>query len=433
MLPMRPSFDWQILEEDEEWEAATQTATQPDVQPAASTGRAAIAVAVCLATLLIVTGSVLYRRADSNLARIDYELGNVVAMENRLQQQDNPDLANALIDPEAPHVWKTWMDTNRDHQHPAPAPSAATIKDMKLAGEWAMVRVRINEPVADWQTGPFLETRFYRMSKVGWLRTAPRTELWGDMVTAETVYFHFTYWKRDANAAADVLGDIDERYVEMCARLGLHPEFRDEPLHILIQPASLASDPGLFHFQGDRLTIPSPLQMPVPEGIADADVLRASILEPLAVMVLDKRMARYTNCYSWRSLQDGLRLWIGQEYGFLPSASRYQLRSTLLDWRNSDSPRLTYLTAYNTWCGEAYSPVCYGAYRDTLSLDVLAWTLVSYAMDSYGISALPSLIEAMGEHNSWEGLIPAAFGVTAAEFEQGWQEYFLDESLVPLR
>jgi hypothetical protein len=160
-------------------------------------------------------------------------------------------------------------------------------------------------------------------------------------------------------------------------------------------------------------------------------VLRASILEPLAVMVLDKRIAEYTNCQPWRSLQDGLRLWIGQEHGLLPSASRYQLHTRLHGWQNMDSLRLSFLTAYDT----AYDTSgCCGWPNDwqyhhgasTLRTEA-AWTLVSYAMDSYGFSALPSLIEAMGEHNTWEGLIPAVFGVSAEEFEQGWQAYLDSE------
>lgn len=44
-------------------------------------------------------------------------------------------------------------------------------------------------------------------------------------------------------------------------------------------------------------------------------------------------------------------------------------------------------------------------------------------MDAYGRERLPALLRGLGEHETWDTLIPAVFSVSAGEFEAGWQAY----------
>jgi hypothetical protein len=139
-------------------------------------------------------------------------------------------------------------------------------------------------------------------------------------------------------------------------------------------------------------------------------------------------MAKEQNWHHWQPLRDGLRLWIRQTHNTLPSAYQDDLSRVLRTWRQTDTLQLSHLTAYNICCPWHSNDDTYNESRKAASR-----TLVSYAMQTYGHETLPSLIEAMGEHDTWEELIPAAFGVSAEEFERGWQEYILDEYLKPLR
>ncbi len=41
----------------------------------------------------------------------------------------------------------------------------------------------------------------------------------------------------------------------------------------------------------------------------------------------------------------------------------------------------------------------------------------------YGCERLPALVAGLGQSESWETLWPAVYGVSAAEFEAGWQLY----------
>jgi hypothetical protein len=50
-------------------------------------------------------------------------------------------------------------------------------------------------------------------------------------------------------------------------------------------------------------------------------------------------------------------------------------------------------------------------------------TLVEYAVATYGRERLPALVTGLGQSDSWETLLPAVYGVSAAEFEAGWLAY----------
>jgi hypothetical protein len=50
-------------------------------------------------------------------------------------------------------------------------------------------------------------------------------------------------------------------------------------------------------------------------------------------------------------------------------------------------------------------------------------TLIEYAVATYGRERLPALVAGLGQYDRWDTLLPAVFGVSAAEFEAGWQAY----------
>jgi hypothetical protein len=58
--------------------------------------------------------------------------------------------------------------------------------------------------------------------------------------------------------------------------------------------------------------------------------------------------------------------------------------------------------------------------------------LIDYAVTTYGREQLPMLVAGLGHYDRWETLIPAVYGVSAAEFEAGWQAYLLAHYGVPL-
>lgn len=49
-----------------------------------------------------------------------------------------------------------------------------------------------------------------------------------------------------------------------------------------------------------------------------------------------------------------------------------------------------------------------------------AGQLIGYIVATYGIDALPGLLEGFSKYDDWEELAPAVLGVSAAELEEGW-------------
>jgi hypothetical protein len=49
--------------------------------------------------------------------------------------------------------------------------------------------------------------------------------------------------------------------------------------------------------------------------------------------------------------------------------------------------------------------------------------VMEYAAATYGPPRIPVLVAALNQHERTETLIPAVFGVSADEFEAGWQIY----------
>jgi hypothetical protein len=54
-------------------------------------------------------------------------------------------------------------------------------------------------------------------------------------------------------------------------------------------------------------------------------------------------------------------------------------------------------------------------------------TLLEYAAAAYGPERIALLVASLDEHATWETLVPAVFGVSAAEFEAGWQTYLAEQ------
>jgi hypothetical protein len=50
-------------------------------------------------------------------------------------------------------------------------------------------------------------------------------------------------------------------------------------------------------------------------------------------------------------------------------------------------------------------------------------TVIDYIVTTDGPERLPTLIAALGQHDSWETLAPALFGRSSAEFEADWQKH----------
>lgn len=59
-------------------------------------------------------------------------------------------------------------------------------------------------------------------------------------------------------------------------------------------------------------------------------------------------------------------------------------------------------------------------------------TLIEYAVSAYGDEQQPVLLASLSRYDDWESLVPAVFGVSAADFEAGWRSYLAQHYHVSL-
>lgn len=224
--------------------------------------------------------------------------------------------------------------------------------------------------------------------------------------------------------------------------------------------------------------MPSPAVYWAPVALTDEDLLVQSVALPLLAHVLAQANEHYQLDSTWQPLVNGLRLWQVWDLD-LPLAA---WREEVVAWVYTDLPNvrpgqttmlpkryIALCAAHKLWlsspleidipllCAEVtwedfflspwgwYDPLTRldqlgvplpaGAYiEESSSLSqvshpgrtVALATLIEYAVAAFGRERLPALVAGLGQYDSWETLLPAVFGVSAAEFEAGWQAYLAE-------
>jgi hypothetical protein len=318
----------------------------------------------------------------------------------------------------------------------------------------------------------------------GWLRTAaPDATLWGSERSLETPFFVYHYRQNDAPAVAAVLAQMDTLYQILRRNFGLSVTPDVEKLVIDVSVTQTSGYAARWFDASDSIRVPSPALYVAPVELTDAELLAQSIALPLLQYVLAQARERHAVGQSWQPLLDSLRLWQMWDSD-LPLAA---WREEVVTWLYADLPatrpgqaivlpeRYTALcAAHKLWmpspmqmnipllCAEVdwealllsawgwYGPLTHleqlvvplrpGEYLE--EPDSLRWvrhpghtvalaTLIEYAVATYGRDRLPVLVAGLGQYDSWDTLLPAVFGVSAAEFEAGWQVFLATHHGVP--
>lgn len=299
-----------------------------------------------------------------------------------------------------------------------------------------------------------------------------QTVAWGAQQRRATRYFVFLFRQRDAPTVITVAPRIDQLYSTLQQNFGLAAPLDANPLVITVHENRVLENAPYRPRVFAKLSVPSPTLYPANEW-NEAELLTQS----LALLLIDHTLAHVVRQHAVGAarypLLDGLRLWQLWELD-LPLA-RWQ--PTLVRWIYVDLPAAApeqslplpqqyaaLCAAHTLWMPHPAQiripllctaldksparlprPMIHNPPRRLPRLDTPVYpdeevdaqgktgptshpgaaiafaTLVDYAVTTYGQECLPLFVAGLGQYTTWEELIPAVFGVSAAEFEIGWQ------------
>jgi hypothetical protein len=220
--------------------------------------------------------------------------------------------------------------------------------------------------------------------------------------------------------------------------------------------------------------VPSPALYSAPVEVSDADLLAQSIALPLLHVVLAQARERHGIETAWQPLLYGLYLWhvwamdlplatwrtevVPWLYRSLPTTQPRQPLVLLAHYRELCTAHKLWLQSplqigipllcterkWETWqwtdwpLSPPLTRLAQLSVPQPKPLDSISWrvvhhpsqtvalaTLIEYAVATYGRERLPGLVAGLGQHESWETLLPAVYGVSATEFEAGWRAYLV--------
>jgi hypothetical protein len=350
------------------------------------------------------------------------------------------------------------------------APNAQlAVGDTRFAGRYAAVDVELALPrlsdganvTADVSTdkvfgGVYRQTRFYRETPQGWLRTQPVPSLWGQPRSIETDHLIWRYRQRDEDDVLEVAEQIDELYVQLLSDYGLTRPAGDGKLSVEVQVDYLPGHVPMQERPAQTITVPSPAVYLVPSQYATADVLSQAVGLAFLYSMWDRASVEH-GARQFSAHLGGIMLWQLKQMETTLSPTVSIAEGSLLGINRLDeicavyavwmvrpvsygipiycdaydsgpladdmpAPSLKYIALVNSSDGRQH--LASSVYRaHELTASVIINTVIDYAVSVYGRESLPAFVLALDDHDSWETLVPAVYGVSLEEFEEAWRAH----------
>jgi hypothetical protein len=443
---MSTQFEWTTVEEENDWQALS-LPPSPRARPNSwRRWRSPWLWALLGLLLLSVGGGVftLEHAAQAGWDALEAELHNAVAAD----------------------AWLARPATSA-------APPAVQVVQAEVqaaqATMQAIVQTVVTETLASGETRAYRTTDVYRESAAGWQRVEPSAALLGPLQTRATRYFQIDYYAVDAEVVRALAPRLDALYEQACASFGLSPSALAQRITVDLAELVKGASRTAGHFwrsssgvAGEVILLPSPLllQLPVEQPAAEwlYQAAASSVVEAV-IWQLPLKMPRGAYRFRWGPLLDALKLWQVRQAGGALAGERVpvfrQMYGTASGAKDSfgvgAACRMDLLWQQTTavfWICHKLTMQTLRAAGDTLLRSpaqrmrlatanewgetVALETVVEYAVARYGEERLPRLVQALSDHASWQTLVPAVFGVSAAEFEAGWQAYIAAHYQAPI-
>jgi len=440
----RPTLDWLVLEHENDGLPALPSDWMPPARR--SQARTAILCGLCtVLTYLAIGGATLARTASEGLTTIEREVEAAVALQEWSSAAiAGPSAESDGIAPSLPH---------------------AQVTGVSFDGDLALAEVIETRVPADGQPTSFRRIHIFRFDGVEWVPAAADDSFLGAHLTLETERLVFRYRRYDRAVVEAAAPVIDAAYGDMRAALGL-PE-RTPKLAVYLGASEVsATEPTLITTE---LRLPSPALWAWPLDLPAERLLEWRALPHLASNAWSEVAAGQPVPGEWHWMTAAVYQWLLLQHNDLLA----DWRTGLIAWRsevftdqnighpvNADEGISRLCAAHrvlerSVWLVgssailECYRPrparaadlLCGGKLLELRQLrdserdmpaglkqachvdPILATTVLDFAVTEYGPDAVGRLWHGFHAYRTWEELLPAAFGVSAEEFERGWQAY----------
>ena len=341
MVRKKPAIEWIFLAEGERdgaWPPVPQelsAQTEPGAQPVY---RRTILFSVTITVLLVVGIGMAYayHEAMQGIRALEQDVQSAVEVDEWIQQNRPKLLADTRVDDEPLSYW-TWsveqeqrlVDTEKGGRGPTPD---LHIQDMRFSYGTAVAELTLARPALDGGTAEvYRQTRFYRETDNGWLRTRPDPMLWGQPESMETHHLIWRYRQRDQAAVAEIADQMDALYVALQQDYGLAQPLQEDRLVIDVQvdyvPGEMSSyflpsqsdalaphgsahgmpsqsSPMLSHL----IDVPSPSTYLAAATLTDAEILAQTVALALLKAVWEQAVVQHGIGQTW-PVGAGVRLW----------------------------------------------------------------------------------------------------------------------------
>lgn len=348
--------------------------------------------------------------------------------------------------------------------------TAGEVKEVIRLGNQVMAQVIVHYD-GQGTLVPYRETHFYQKTVDGWMRIPPDPELMGSVQTLETEHFTIYYRSIESDAVHSATPKIEELYTRLRHDFGLTND--NATYHYTLDLKIEKLQHGIYlNYLYNKLAVPSPSLLSVPEEITPAATLYHAVLYPLVtfviVQVVEQQSPQWQSTFiRWGATIPAMRLWaVWNDDSPLAEGHKELVQWLYRDASNTSiGVRQDLPTGYTRFCrthriwrlspqdlqmpltctdeDNKYLPLQSIPELSTLWQEIPAHkghghqfkhvmaltTLIEYIVVTYGRDELPGFILALGEHKSIDTLIPAVFGISEAEFESGWRDYLAQQYL----
>ena len=259
---MSPQFDWQVGDDDGDWETIVQTAQDGRRWRVLTWVLTASLVGIISA--VACTFLVVRKRYGQASGQISFQIQSVVDLEARAFSEGDQDLLLAQQDEAFSLLYPS--DAQRRGRRTFMPPVGilpAMVEDVNVQGDVAWVHVIEGDPAVR-------RVRFYRQTDQGWLHTMPDLAFWRDPI--QHVYSDqlvFYYHQRDQPYIDPMVERLVQAFSEVCASINCD---NGERFDVLFYPAPADGD-----IRAD-LTLPSPWLSGIPiDGEGSERYLEAAL------------------------------------------------------------------------------------------------------------------------------------------------------------